>query len=265
MKKTDGEACVPDLHGSGGSPRGAAQLGPDVGLSGLPTPVGRRTLGDRVTGRHLVRRLVQLYLGLAAFGVSMALLVRSDLGNTPWDVLHQGLVRQLGGTIGQWSIAVGVVVLLLWIPLRERPGIGTVSNVFVIGIFVDLTLAHLPELDHLAGRVGYVVGGILLNAAATAAYIGARFGPGPRDGLMTGFTRRTRFSLRFVRTTIEVVVVLTGWLLGGRLGIATVVFAVTIGPLVQLMMGPFRVPEGARSRPAPVPPLDPLGPDTLAA
>jgi uncharacterized membrane protein YczE len=151
--------------------------------------------------------VLQLYAGLITYGVSMALFVRSDLGNMPWDVFHQGLVVQLGGTIGRWSIAVGAIVLLLWIPLRERPGLGTISNVFVIGIFVDLTLSRLPELDHLAGRIGYVAAGVLLNAIATAAYIGARFGSGPRDGLMTGFTRRTRFSLRLVRTTIEVVVV----------------------------------------------------------
>lgn len=222
-------------------------------------------LRAQLSGRHLTRRLVQLYLGLVAYGVSMALFVRSDLGNMPWDVFHQGLVVQLGGTIGRWSILVGALVLLLWIPLRERPGLGTVSNVFVIGISIDATLSWLPELDHLIGRIGYASGGVLLNAVATAAYIGARFGPGPRDGLMTGFTRRSRFSLRVVRTSIEVIVVVTGWLLGGRLGVATVVYAVAIGPLVQLMLDPFTVPEGPRSRPGPVPPVEPIGPDTLAA
>jgi uncharacterized membrane protein YczE len=227
-----------------------------------PTPA-RRPLRERLAGRHLTRRVVQLYAGLITYGVSMALFVRSDLGNMPWDVFHQGLVVQLGGTIGRWSILVGAIVLLLWIPLRERPGLGTVSNVFVIGIFVDLTLSRLPELDHLAGRVGYVAAGVLLNAVATAAYIGARFGSGPRDGLMTGFTRRTRFSLRLVRTTIEVVVVVTGWLLGGTLGVATIVYAVAIGPLVQLMLEPFTVRVDERSQP--VPPVQPIGPDTLAA
>jgi uncharacterized membrane protein YczE len=226
---------------------------------------GRAPLRERLAGRHLTRRVVQLYAGLVAYGVSMALFVRSDLGNMPWDVFHQGLVVQLGGTIGRWSILVGAIVLLLWIPLRERPGLGTVSNVFVIGIFVDLTLSRLPELDHLAGRIGYVAAGVLLNAIATAAYIGARFGSGPRDGLMTGFTRRTRFSLRLVRTSIEVVVVVTGWLLGGTLGVATIVYAVAIGPLVQLMLDPFTVPIDERSEPAPVPPVQPIGPATLAA
>jgi uncharacterized membrane protein YczE len=220
---------------------------------------------ERLAGRHLTRRVVQLYAGLVAYGISMALFVRSDLGNMPWDVFHQGLVVQLGGTIGRWSILVGAIVLLLWVPLRERPGLGTISNVFVIGIFVDLTLSRLPELDHLAGRIGYVAAGVLLNAVATAAYIGARFGSGPRDGLMTGLTRRTRFSLRVVRTSLEVVVVVTGWLLGGTLGVATIVYAVAIGPLVQLMLEPFTVPLGERSRPGPVPPAQPIGPDTLAA
>jgi uncharacterized membrane protein YczE len=221
----------------------------------------RRRLRERLAGRHLPRRLAQLYAGLVAYGVSMALFVRSDLGNMPWDVFHQGLVVQLGGTIGRWSIVVGALVLLLWIPLRERPGLGTVSNVVVIGVSIDITLLWLPEMHHLVGRSAYVLAGVLLNGAATAAYIGARFGSGPRDGLMTGFTRRTRFSLRLVRTTIEVVVVATGWVLGGTLGIATVLYAVAIGPLVQLMLGPFTVPEGG-PRPGPVEPADP---DTLAA
>jgi uncharacterized membrane protein YczE len=233
-----------------------------------PADPGRGTLRERLAGRHLTRRVLQLYAGLITYGISMALFVRSDLGNMPWDVFHQGLVVQLGGTIGRWSIVVGAIVLLLWIPLRERPGLGTISNVFVIGIFVDLTLSRLPELDHLAGRIGYVAAGVLLNAIATAAYIGARFGSGPRDGLMTGFTRRTRFSLRLVRTSIEVVVVITGWLLGGTLGVATIVYAVAIGPLVQLMLEPFTVAADSPSRPGPlgpVPPVEPVGPDTLAA
>jgi uncharacterized membrane protein YczE len=225
----------------------------------------RASLRGRLSGRHLTRRLVQLYAGLIAYGISMALLVRSNLGNMPWDVFHQGLVVQLGGTIGRWSIVIGALVLLLWIPLRERPGLGTVSNVIVIGVFFDIVLPWLPELDHLAGRIGYVAAGVLLNGVATSAYIGARFGSGPRDGLMTGFTRRTRFSLRLVRTTIEVVVVVTGWLLGGTFGVATVLYAAAIGPLVQLMLGPFTVPVDERSQPGPLPPVEPIGPDTLAA
>jgi uncharacterized membrane protein YczE len=230
-----------------------------------PSAAGARSLRARLAGRHLTRRVPQLYAGLIIYGVSMALLVRSNLGNMPWDVFHQGLVVQLGGTIGRWSIVIGALVLLLWIPLRERPGLGTVSNVIVIGVFFDIVLPWLPELDHLAGRIGYAAAGVLLNGVATAAYIGARFGSGPRDGLMTGLTRRTRFSLRLVRTTIEVFVVVTGWLLGGTFGVATVAYAVAIGPLVQLMLDRFTVPVAERSRPGPLPPVEPIGPDTLAA
>lgn len=196
--------------------------------------------------RQLPRRLTQLYVGLVLFGVSMALLVRSRLGNMPWDVLHQGLVRQLGGTIGGWSIAVGALVLLLWIPLRERPGLGTVSNVVLIGASVDATLALLPAAGPMAGRVAFMVLGIVLNAIATALYVGAHLGPGPRDGLMTGFVRRTGASVRLVKTVIEVSVVLIGWAMGGTLGIGTVLFVLTIGPLVQVFMHRLAVPGRAQ-------------------
>lgn len=195
--------------------------------------------------RQLPRRLTQLYVGLVLFGVSMALLVRSGLGNIPWDVLHQGLVRQFGGTIGGWSIAVGAVVLLLWIPLRERPGLGTVSNVFLIGASVDGTLALVPDASPLPLQVGFMVLGIVLNAIATALYVGARLGPGPRDGLMTGLVRRTGGSVRVVKTVIEVTVVLIGWALGGTLGVGTVLFVLTIGPLVQVFLHRLSVPTGA--------------------
>src|SRR6478609_9158796 len=187
-------------------------------------------------GRRLARRLVQLYAGLALYGASMALLVRSTLGVTPWDVLHQGLARHLGWSLGTVTIVVGAVVLLLWIPLRQRPGIGTVSNVFVIGVAVDGTLAVLPAPSALAVRIGFVAAGVLLKAVATAAYIGVHLGPGPRDGLMTGIVAHTGGSVRLVRTGIEATVVPTGWLLGGTLGLGTVVYALAIGPLVHLLM-----------------------------
>jgi uncharacterized membrane protein YczE len=190
-------------------------------------------------GRRLTRRLVQLYAGLALYGVSMALLVRSRLGVMPWDVLHQGLARHLGWSLGTVTIVVGAVVLLLWIPLRQRPGLGTVSNVLVIGLAVDGSLAVLPAPSALAVRIGFVVAGVALNAVATAAYIGVNLGPGPRDGLMTGLIARTGGSVRLVRTAIEASVVLTGWLLGGTLGLATVVYALAIGPLVHLLMPRF--------------------------
>ena len=185
------------------------------------------------------------------FGVSMALLVRSRLGNMPWDVLHQGLVRQVGGTIGQWSIAVGALVLLLWIPLRERPGLGTLSNVVLVGASVDATLAVLPVAGPVPARVAFMAAGIVLNAIATALYVGAHLGPGPRDGLMTGFVRRTGASVRLVKTLIEVTVVLAGWAMGGTLGVGTAIFVLTIGPLVQVFLHRLAVP-----RPEPVTVLD---------
>ncbi|MGY1672555.1 membrane protein YczE [Geodermatophilus sp. SYSU D00710] len=182
------------------------------------------------------RRLAQLYAGLVLYGLSMALLVRSGLGVMPWDVLHQGLSRQLGWSLGVVTIVVGALVLLAWVPLRERPGLGTVSNVVVIGLALDAALAVLPEPGSLPLRVALVPAGILLNAVATAAYIGVHLGPGPRDGLMTGLVRRTGRSVRLVRTSIEVAVVAAGWLLGGTLGVATVLYALAIGPLVHALL-----------------------------
>jgi uncharacterized membrane protein YczE len=194
-------------------------------------------------GRQLPRRLGQLYLGLALYGFSMALMVRAELGVMPWDVLHQGLARSLGGSLGTVSIVVGALVLLLWVPLRQRPGVGTLSNVVGIGLSVDASLAVLPDVgDSLLLRAVLVVAGIVLNAVATAAYIGVRLGPGPRDGLMTGLVRRTGWSVRLVRTSIEVAVVAVGWLLGGTLGVATVLYALAIGPLVQPLLTRFTVP-----------------------
>ncbi len=178
----------------------------------------------------------------------MSLFVRSDLGVMPWDVLHQGLARQFGGTIGQWSIAVGLVVLVLWLPLRERPGLGTVSNVIVIGVVIDVALAVLPADHPMAVRILLAVAGLLLNAVATALYVGARLGPGPRDGLMTGLVRRTGRSVRLVRTSIEVTVVALGWLLGGTFGVATVGYALFIGPLVQVLLPRLTVAAVPRPR-----------------
>jgi uncharacterized membrane protein YczE len=190
---------------------------------------------------HLPRRLVQLYVGLVAYGMSMGLLVRSSLGVMPWDVLHQGLARRLHWSLGTMTIVVGVLVLLCWVPLRERPGLGTVSNVVVIGVVVDAVLAVLPPPGALWLRLGFALAGVLLNALATALYIGARLGPGPRDGLMTGLVRRTGGSVRVVRTSIEVAVVLIGWALGGTFGVVTVVYALAVGPLVHLLLPPLTV------------------------
>jgi uncharacterized membrane protein YczE len=171
----------------------------------------------------------------------MAILVRSSLGVMPWDVLHQGLALQLGGSLGQVTIVVGALVLLAWIPLRERPGLGTISNVLVIGFAVDAALLLVAAPTRLPVQLAYVAAGVALNAIATAAYIGVNLGPGPRDGLMTGLVRRTGGSVRLVRTAIEVVVVAAGWLLGGALGLATVLYAVAIGPLVHLLLPWFTV------------------------
>jgi uncharacterized membrane protein YczE len=192
-------------------------------------------------GIRLPRRLVQLYAGLVLYGISMALLIRSRLGNMPWDVLHQGLARHLGWSLGTVTVVVGALVLLCWIPLRERPGLGTVSNVVVIGIAVDAALALVPAPSPLVLRILLAGVGIALNAVATALYIGVRLGPGPRDGLMTGLVRRTGGSVRLVRTSLEVAVVLVGWALGGTLGVATVVYALVVGPLVHALLPRFTV------------------------
>jgi uncharacterized membrane protein YczE len=209
---------------------------------------GRLCHGHRhravVSDQRLPRRLAQLYAGLVLYGVSMALMVRSSLGVMPWDVLHQGLARQLGWSLGTVTIVVGALVLLAWVPLRERPGLGTLSNVVVVGLAVDAVLAVLPAPDGLPGRVGFAAAGILLNGVATAAYIGVALGPGPRDGLMTGLVRRTGGPVGPIRTAIEVVVVVTGWLLGGTLGVVTVLYALSIGPLVHVLLPRLAVEPG---------------------
>ncbi|MFD7444907.1 YitT family protein [Streptomyces sp. NPDC059909] len=205
-------------------------------------------LGGRILST-LFRRLLQLYLGLALYGASSALLVRGGLGLEPWGVLHQGLAERTGLTIGVVSIIVGAAVLLLWIPIRQKPGLGTVSNVFVIGVAMDATLALVPDAHGLAAQIPVMAAGILLNGVATGLYISARFGPGPRDGLMTGLHRLTGRSIRLVRTAIEVAVVATGFVLGGSVGVGTVVYALSIGPLAQLFLRVFAIPsadEGSR-------------------
>ncbi|MFD9395422.1 YitT family protein [Streptomyces sp. NPDC060000] len=194
---------------------------------------------------HLVRRPLQLYAGLTLYGASSALLVQAGLGLEPWNVLHQGLAELTGLTIGVVSIVVGAAVLLLWIPLRQRPGLGTVSNVFVVGLAMDGTLAWVPEAHGLGARVPLLLVGIVLNGAATGLYIAASFGPGPRDGLMTGLHRRTGRSIRLMRTAVEVVVVVTGFILGGTIGVGTLLYAVAIGPLAQLFLRVFAVPAAS--------------------
>ena len=197
-----------------------------------------------------VRRLSQLFAGLVLYGISMAFLVESSLGLDPWDVFHQGLTRHLPLSFGLVTAITGVVVLLLWLPLRQRPGIGTVSNVIVIAVSVDVALAVIPQPTGLPARSALLACGILLNGVASAAYIGARLGPGPRDGLMTGLAARTGWSIRLVRTGIELTVLATGWLLGGTVGLGTVAYALAIGPLTQAFLPWFAVspvsPRGSR-------------------
>jgi uncharacterized membrane protein YczE len=205
----------------------------------------------RVTRSGLPRRLARLYLGLVMYGTSSALMVRSTLGLDPWDVFHQGLARHLHVSIGLVSIAVGALVLLCWIPLRQRPGLGTISNVVLVGASLDWALAILPTTNVLGARVAYLGGGILLCAAATGLYITARFGPGPRDGLMIGIPRRTGLSIRLTRTFIELTVLAVGWLLGGTVGIGTLAFALLIGPLAQFFLRLFGLPETDSIAPMP--------------
>jgi uncharacterized membrane protein YczE len=189
----------------------------------------------------MTRRLVQLFLGLALYGVSLALVLRAGLGLAPWDVLHQGLAGILGTTVGQMVIAVSFVVLLLWIPLRERPGFGTVANAILVGVFVDLTMVVLDDAGSWWARVALLLAGVGLNGLATALYIGASFGAGPRDGLMTGLVRRTGRSVRVVRTVLEVTVLAAGWLLGDTVGVGTLLYALAIGPIAHALLPVFTV------------------------
>jgi uncharacterized membrane protein YczE len=192
----------------------------------------------------LARRLLQLNIGLALFGLSLSLMVEARLGLGPWDVLHQGVAEATGLEIGWIVIAVGAFVLLLWIPLRERPGIGTLDNVIVIGLVVNAALALLPTPHQMAVRSTFLAGGILSNGIATGLYIGAGLGPGPRDGLMTGLAKRGH-SIRSVRTVIELAVLALGFALGGTVGIGTIAYALAIGPLVHVFLPIFTRPPTA--------------------
>jgi len=185
---------------------------------------------------RLPRRLVQLFFGLSLFGVSIALMIQARFGAMPWDVLHVGLSKSLPFSIGTIMVIVSFVVLLLWIPLRQMPGLGTVANAVWIGIATDVVLRWLPVASALPMQLGYVVAGIVLNGLATAMYIGSQLGPGPRDGLMTGLSRISGLSLRVARTSIEVVVVVAGWLLGGVVGFGTLAYALAVGPLTQYFL-----------------------------
>jgi uncharacterized membrane protein YczE len=204
-------------------------------------PAGLSDLGPiaQLRAGRLTRRLVQLYVGLLIYGLSLAMMVRGDLGLAPWDVLHSGLIRHVPITLGQAIVVMSVVVLVLWIPLRELPGLGTISNAVVVGLAADASLWLLDRPDSLALRIGLMIGGVVVCGLATALYIGAQFGRGPRDGLMTGLVRTTGLSIRLVRTALEVAVVLIGLLMGGSLGLGTIAFALTIGPITQALLPVF--------------------------
>lgn len=185
---------------------------------------------------RLALRLPQLLVGLVLYGASLALMVRAGLGLAPWDVLHSGFIQHVPMSLGQAVVLFSFVVLLLWIPLREVPGLGTVANAFIVGIAADVTLSVLDAPGEWRWRGLMLLAGVVLNGLATALYIGSQFGRGPRDGLMTGLARRTGLSLRLVRTCLEVGVVIIGLVLGGALGAGTVIYALAIGPLTQLML-----------------------------
>lgn len=187
----------------------------------------------------VTRRLAYLFTGLALYGVSAALMLRAGLGLDPWNVFHEGIARHTGLSIGTVAIIAGACVLLLWAPLRQMPGLGTVANVVVIGLVMNATLEVVPTLHPMAGRIPLLAAAITLNGLATGMYISARFGAGPRDGLMTGLHRRTGYSIRLVRTAIELAVLVTGFLLGGSFGVGTVAYALAIGPLAQVFLKLF--------------------------
>jgi uncharacterized membrane protein YczE len=191
----------------------------------------------------MTRRIAQLLVGLFLYGFAIAMMIRAALGISPWDVLSQGIVLHTGLNYAVVTNVVGALVLLLWIPIRQRPGVGTVLNVLLIGPSIEIGLWMLPTTEELVPRILLLAGGLVLLAIATGLYIGARFGPGPRDGLMTGIHRRTGWPIWAVRTGIEVTVLTIGWLLGGNVGLGTLAFALLIGPMVNVTMPLLRVPE----------------------
>jgi len=191
-------------------------------------------------------RLAQLLGGLSLYGISMAMMVRANLGLDPWDVLHQGLAPRIGLSFGLTVNLVGLVVLALWLPLRQRPGLGTVLNILVIGTVTDIALTLIPSPETYVARFALLGFGILLNGIAGGAYIGAGLGPGPRDGLMTGFCRRTGLPVKVVRTAIELAVLAVGWMLGGTVGLGTLLYAVSIGWVIHHALPVFALDKAPR-------------------
>ncbi|MDX1747907.1 MAG: hypothetical protein R3324_18390 [Halobacteriales archaeon] len=206
-----------------------------------------------VRGKNLPRRFLQLNIGLVLFGLGIALMLQSGLGLPPWDVLHQGLTEEFGLTVGIWSIIVSVGILVMWLPLREKYGIGTVLNAIIIGVVIDIGALVIPQPESVWLDVVLMLGGIFLIGLASGMYIGANLGPGPRDGLMTAIARRGP-SIRLTRWGLEVVVLVTGILLGGTFGVGTIAFALFIGPIVQFFLPRRSIdtgrPEDAWDHPA---------------
>lgn len=196
----------------------------------------------------LFRRIPQLLIGLFCYGFSIAMMIQAGVGVSPWDVLGQGVSLQSGLPFGLVTNLVGLAVLLLWIPIRQKPGVGTVLNVLLVGPSAEVGLAVIPVPTELFAQILLFTGGLVLLAVATGLYLGARMGPGPRDGLMTGIHRRWGWRIWKVRTVIEVTVLSIGWVLGGDVGLGTVAFALLIGPMVNLTIPLFRIPE-SRGKP----------------
>jgi len=210
------------------------------------TPVRLAELGplEQLHAGRLGRRIPQLLVGLWIYGLSMAMMIRSGLGLDPWDVFHAGVAAHVSLTFGTIVVVVGVLVLLLWIPIRQAPGLGTIANVILIGVATDVSLATIHQPADIFARTFLLLGGIGLNGLAGALYIGAQLGPGPRDGLMTGLVARTGWPIRVVRTGLELSVLVIGFLLGGTVGIGTVLYAVAIGPIVQELLPRVMVDVG---------------------
>lgn len=209
-----------------------------------PARLDNVSLRDQLRLDRLPRRLMQMMVGLTGFGLSLALLLEAGLGGAPWDVFHAALAHHLGATVGLMSIAVSFVLLLAWIPLRERVGIGTIANAVWVGLSIDAGLALLPSFDSLPLQIVLMLLAVVLNGISGAVYIGAQLGAGARDGLMTGLSRVLERPVGPIRIVLEVVVLVTGWALGGPLGLGTVVYALALGPVIQATMPHVLIPIG---------------------
>lgn len=208
----------------------------------MATVLENLTVRDQLRLDRLPLRLLTLFLGLTGFGVGIGLILRAGWGAAPWDVLAVGLAERTGLSIGTLIILTSFAVLLLWIPLRQRPGIGTLANAVWVGVAMDATLRLVPPAESTLAAVGLLTAGLLLNAISDAVYIGAQLGPGPRDGLMTGIHHRWGLRIGPVRAVIELTVLGIGWLLGGPVGVGTVVYAFGIGPIVHLVLPMVTIP-----------------------